>query len=562
MTPQRAWRADIALALVLVAALSMACTGNTSPAAPAAPAIPAADGPVTPKVNRVVIAFKQLGAEAPTPRSIAGFDVYPFRATHEVLIGNDPKTGEPNVPQLATEWTLAPDAKSLNFKLRKGVQFQKGWGEMKAQDVVFTWDSLIKIKEPPSHVWAETWWNKYITAIDVNNDYDITMRIVPQAQFWLNLSSSFHQLAVRSKAQHEKEGEPKNVEAGQAPGTGPYQWKEQKAASYLRLERVPFKHWRTNPDFPELEFRWMNEASSKMAALVAGEVHITDLPGDLQPAAEKAGMKRLQNQGYSPRVMGTFRCCYYDPATKQWPLYPDDALMNVKVREALNRAINRDELGKAFAPRRSPVYVTHYSSQRLGWDPSWETRFPDKYGFNPDRAKSLLAESGYTAAKPLEITVIPAQLTYIANGPDIADAVAAYFRAVGVKVNYQNLDPATETAQSRAYKLRDVVRLQSTSSSILDGMITWNLNYTTAGNGFYNPDVVAMSQAVNNEMAPNKQAPLLKALGEWAFNNYWDIPLWWVPQEVMVNPKIVQDWTWPAAGSGGWSDFDTIRAAK
>ena len=358
-------------------------------------------------------------------------------------------------------------------------------------------------------------------------------------------------------------GEPKTIDGGGVAGTGPYQWKERKASSYLRMERVPYKHWKVTPDFPEVEFRMVNEASTRLAGLLAGEIHITDVPSDLQPQAERAGMKRIANQAKSPRVMGTFLCCYPDPNSNQWPMYPDSALLNPKVREALNRSVNREELGKAFAPRRDPLYVSHFNEQRPAWDATWQSRFNDMYGYNPDKAKALLAEAGYNASNPLEIDMYSGQLTYIASGPDILDSMAGYFRAVGVKTNMLQNDPGTQQTQERAYKFKNLMRLQSIGSNLLDGLLIWN----TRGNGgaaagYYTPDLWAMRDELNKVMDPDKQVPHLKKIGEWGFTNYWDIPLWYVPLEVMANPKIVDNWTYPGSANGGWSHFETITAAK
>jgi len=331
----------------------------------------------------------------------------------------------------------------------------------------------------------------------------------------------------------------------------------------MRFERVNYKHWRITPDFPELEFRYINEASTRVAGLLAGEIHITDVPSDLQPQAEKAGMKRIQNLAKSPRVMGTFVCCYFNE-NKTWPMFPDSVLMDKRVREALNHAINREELGKAFAPNRQPVYLSHYNEQRPAWDASYQTRFESMYGYNPDKAKALLAEAGYTAAKPLEIDMPGGlQLAYIANGPDITDAVAGYFRGVGVKVNLLQLDLPTLGAQTRAYKFKNLVNMQSIGSNQLDGLAIWNTAVNGGSSaGFYNPELAALRDELNRQMDPAKQEPVLKKIGEWGFTNYWDIPLWYVPLEVMANPKIVDNWPYPGSANGGWSHFDYITAAK
>jgi len=521
------------------------------------------------KVNRVIFATRRQTNEAATPRMICCFEGFHFRPSHEGLVAQDVKTGLLDKPGVASEWKLDTQANNITFKLRQGIQFHpstgsgQSWGEMTAKDVVFTWESLVANEPVSFNTWVPTWWKPF-TGAEATGEYEVTFTLSPpQAQVWFFLSDVFNMLGIRSKAQHEREGEPKGTDSSGAAGTGPYLVKERKPSEYIRFERVPYKHWRATPDFPELEFRWINEPSTRMAALLTGEVHITDLPGDLIPQAETRGMKRIENQAQSPRVMAVFYCCYPDPQTNQWPLHPDSVLLDPKVREGLNRAINREELGKAFAPNRKPLHLSHYNPQRPAWDPTWETRFNQAYGFGPERARQVLAEAGYGPARPLEIDMIPQQLAYIADGPDITEAMASYFRNVGVKVSMVQLDPATEQAQVRAYRLKNLVRLQSIGGNLLDSLIIWNLRGAMgAGAGYYIPELLRMRDELNREMDPEKQVPHLRRIGEWGFTNYWDIPLWYVPLEVMVDPKIVENWSYPGSANGGWSHFETIRAAR
>ena len=58
---------------------------------------------------------------------------------------------------------------------------------------------------------------------------------------------------------------------------------------------------------------------------------------------------------------------------------------NIKVRQAMNKAINREELLKVlYKGRATYTYVTGYYPDLPGWDPTWEKRFPEMYGYDPE----------------------------------------------------------------------------------------------------------------------------------------------------------------------------------
>lgn len=542
---------------VLTALMAAGCSSSSSPSgAPGADA-----GPVKPKVDRLVWALKAPPAESSNIRTICCFDSWQYRPSHEDLVGMDPKTGE-YMPELATEWKLDAASNKVTFKLREGVKFHGDkWGTMTSEDVKWTYDNIVDNADT-SFTWAKSFWQRVVKKIETPSANEVVMTINPDVNFFLFMSPASHQLAIRSMKQQAAEGEPKTVEAAPPVGTGAYEWVERKGGSYIRFKRVNFQHWKGMPDFPEFEFRLINEPATRMAALLANEVHVTDLPSDLSPQAERAGMKVVANQVPAPRVWGQFRCCYVDPQTGKYPMFPETPLLKKQVREALNRAINRDELGKAFAPKGRPMFINHFDPTRQAWDPTWERQFKDKYGYDPNKARQLLAEAGYTAANPLKIQVMSAPLTYIAAGPDIAESIAQYWRAVGIQPEIVNMDPATETAQQRAYKFDNMFRMQSASATLVDAINIFSVPANPPGAGYWTPEIKKMVDELNGTLDTGKQNELLKRIGDFGFNEYWDVPLWWVPLEVIVNPTFVSDYTFPGMVHGGWSHFETVKAAR
>ena len=111
--------------------------------APAPAAQPVGDPGAAPreamqaKIQRVIFGVNVLGREYSVMRHGSQTEAIQYRPEYEHLVALDPNTGQ-TIPELATEWSLEPDGLSFRFKLRKGVQFHRGWGEFTAQDVVHT----------------------------------------------------------------------------------------------------------------------------------------------------------------------------------------------------------------------------------------------------------------------------------------------------------------------------------------------------------------------------------------------------------------------------------------
>ena len=73
------------------------------------------------------------------------------------------------------------------------------------------------------------------------------------------------------------------------------------------------------------------------------------------------------------------------------------------VREALNRAVNREELQNTIlGGRGDPMVVTFWLPSLPGWNPEWAATFEEKYGYDPERAKELLKEAEELNGGPLD----------------------------------------------------------------------------------------------------------------------------------------------------------------
>ena len=106
-------------------------------------------------------------------------------------------------------------------------------------------------------------------------------------EFVENISANAD-LVMESKARWDAGG--KELYGQKVVGTGPFEFVERKVGSYVLYKRVD-NHWRKTPEVKELEFRWVPEGVTRLATLMAEEVHISDVDRALQKDAVAKGMK-------------------------------------------------------------------------------------------------------------------------------------------------------------------------------------------------------------------------------------------------------------------------------
>ncbi len=560
------WTKVSFLAASAAGALLLSACGSqaAAPAAPsgAEPATGAPSAPAAPKVNRVVLAIDPPTTEGNETRMLGQTTLFQLNPMYEYLIGYDATNGK-FVPALATEWKLEPDGTSYRFALRKGVQFQKGFGEFTSKDVLYTWQDLTR--EGSLHG-ESTWYKAQVLALETPNDYEAVFKMNPKgsANFIHGLSRAEHVMEIISKAAHDKNGDP-TMQGEPTAGTGPYQYKERRQAEYVRYERRADKHWANYQiDFPEFELRFAKEASTRVASLLAGEVHMAALPQDLQKRAEQSGFKVLKGKVAGPRAFLNISCCFIkDPKDLNSGYLQQSPLQDVRVRQALNKAINRDELNKAFfGGKGETMYNYHLHPTRPGWNPDWEKNFPTEYGYDVAKAKQLLADAGYGPGKALKTTLHIQNFPNVPGAPDIIESIAGYWRAAGVEPALAQEDNSEITAKQRAFAYSNDFFMSATSSGELIGSNAYFSSIPPRNSGMEDPIGDALLLKINDELDGEKQAVLWRQYGDHVYKTQYAIPLFWIPAEVVINPKFVADWVFPGSITGTWTHQENLRAAK
>jgi peptide/nickel transport system substrate-binding protein len=492
----------------------------------------------------------------------------------EWLVEVDAETGQYK-PWLAESWQMAPDGRSWRLQLRKGVQFHHGYGEFTAQDVVHNhglWcdPNYPGRKDPPTAAYRSG--ICAVERIEVLNPHEIEMRCKVVCLDLPFYYSSAANIMMFSKKQWDAEGET-GYERKPA-GTGPYIFKERELGRYVLYERAPTPHWKYGVvDWKELQMTWTLEEPTRFAQLLAGETHLTEVNKDLTDELVGKGYKLIRSRGTAQQVQINFGGLYFgteDPQTKR---YTEDGgttgkldlsvpWTNIKVRQAINKAINREELLRVlYKGRASPMYVAGFYPDLEGWDPSWEKRFPEMYGYDLATAKRLLAEAGYPKGFKAKAWLFP-----FAGAPELVplmEAVSIQLREVGIELELEEADwVAAVRPRLRERKANRYLWAIPPSKKAVEPQLAVFNTGKGLPHQFETDELYKMWEELLQIADPKARDAQLRKIGTYKFENFETIPLFNVFIEVIVDPKIVTDWPFPGWDGGDIGHTWLIQACK
>jgi len=293
-------------------------------------------------------------------------------------------------PHLAEKWDVSPDGLHYTFYLRKGVKFHDGT-PLNATAVKMSFDRIRELKGPA--MGAVT----VVDKVEVVDQYTIRFSLTtPFPAFFTYFAGQPRpSLYIVSPTSAKRLGE----KFREAPvGTGPYKFVE-----WVKDDRVVLQankdYFKGPPEFEKIVFRLLKDPVTAKLALEKGEIDFlydglaTIPPSDMD--SFKANPKLKVRTSASPVYTFLFF----------WA--PSGPTSNKLVRQAIAYAVNREVIiGKILGG---------WMTMPRGWVPegiaSWRPDI-DKYKFNLEKSKELLAKAGYSEG--LKLT-------------------AGYYAAVGVR---------------------------------------------------------------------------------------------------------------------------------
>jgi peptide/nickel transport system substrate-binding protein len=321
------------------------------------------------------------------------------------------------VPSLAKSWEIAPDGMSITFRLREGVQFQDGWGEMTSEDVKFTIEMALNPELGDCQLCRNSF-GAIFDRVETAGPYEVTVYLTrARAEDVLGWMCSDHDLAlgISSKAYYDAVGV---TEANEhLIGSGPYQFVEFTHGNKLVLEALD-EHWRTAPAFRTVVIKEVPELTTRVAMIQTGEADIAEVMPEQAVYLEGKGfhIASIPAVNYnSISLLGQWL-----PEVETYD--PELPWLDNKVREAMNLAINREEICQTiFRGYAKPVSMNFYSP----WAEALES-----YPYDPERARQLLAEAGYPDGFDVEMWNI--NWAGMGEVTDMIFAVQGYWEEIGI----------------------------------------------------------------------------------------------------------------------------------
>ena len=339
-------------------------------------------------------------------------------------------------PGLAEKWEPSADGKDWTFTLRKGVKFTDGT-DFNAEAVCKNFERMFDQNEAgaaAAEYWADTMGafksdaaNSLYKGCKAEGDDKVVLSVTAAtSKFPAMLSLTSFSMQSPTAMDKGKANEVAKAGDGftypaysQAPvGTGAFKLEAYDEANKTVTLVRNDDHWGDKAKSAKLVFKIIPDESTRRQELQAGSIDGYDLPNPVD-------WKGLKDEGNQVEVRPAFNIFYLGLNPKAG----NENLKNLKVRQALYHAINREQLVATQLPEGAEVATQFMPKAVKGYNADIKP-----YAYDVEKAKSLLAEAGATGmtlkfAYPSEVT-----RPYMPDPQKLYDAIKTDFEAVGIKV--------------------------------------------------------------------------------------------------------------------------------
>jgi len=430
--------------LSLICLLPAACVPATLPAPGGAQAIPAAVTTSTPASGGTLHYGLTLPVSGIDPHIHASSELgIALSGVYDTLVVQD-LLGAFH-PGLAESWTLSPDGRTYTFKLRRDVRFHDGT-PFNADAVV---RNLNRVADPATHSQKAVFLLGPFDHAQAVDEFTVEVALrQPYAPLLDGLSQVY--LGMASPAALDKWGDQYQLHQ---VGTGPFRFVGYQERQTLVLERNAAYAWapetrrHQGPAYLDrVEFRFFADAAARLPAMLSGQA---DVMGEMP----RKDAERLTGQGNQSAGRPGYLLLPVAVPGQAVQFFLNSTLPpldDLRVRQALLYGTDRAGLVSAVFGPTSPVATGPLAAATRGADQGLAAKYP----YDPDKARQLLAEAGWTAAgtggilerdgKPLVLKGV--QMSW-GELPAIGTILQAEWRKLGIDLQ---LDPLTYPAALEA----------------------------------------------------------------------------------------------------------------
>lgn len=410
---------SLLLAVLMLAAVLCACgDGKESPALPdSTPGAPGTPGDesdsatVSEPITELTVGIAQDLDDSLDPHTMAA------AGTREVLFNVfeglvKPDTDGNLIPAVASDYVIGENADTFTFTLRDGVKFHDG-SDVTVGDIVYSISRVAGFDTGTPLISTFS----AVESVEATDDHTV---VVKTCEPYLEFLSFLTCAIIPEGCVPAEDG---------LIGTGPFKFDSRVPQESVVISRFD-DYWGEKPEMEKVTFKVIENGDTLVMSLKSGAV---DIAAHLT-STQVSGLDDFNIlEGSMTLVQALFLNNAYEP------------LSDLRVRQALNYAVDRQMIldfvadGKGFivGSNMYPAFGKYYED------------LSDYYSYDPEKAKSLLAEAGYPDGFDFVITV-PSNYPFHV---DTAQVVCEQLKAVGINCSIDTVEWGTWYDQ--VYKGRD-----------------------------------------------------------------------------------------------------------
>jgi peptide/nickel transport system substrate-binding protein len=418
-------------------------------------------------------------------------------------------------PVLCESYNMDLEKKTLTFNLRKGVKFHDGT-EMTADVVVWNFEQ--------NKEYGRLQEVDYIDSIEAIDKYTVVLR-------WNTFSNRYEDnwawLAIRSKAAWDAAGGGEASEAWantHVVGTGPFKLGEYQRDSHLTWVKFD-DYWQPGkPYLDKIEITYVPDATIASLKMEAGEA-------DMWNGGTIRDQLNLVDKGLIRQSSWPGGGSLLIPNTAD----PDSKWRDLRLREALEYAIDKASIAKALGLGYSVPLTMVCNDTSWGFDPTYTPR-----NYDPEKAKALLAEAGYPNG--LQVTLL---ITNNTASRDAGTAIANSLATAGITCTLDEADMGRFYGSLFGTGWEDLIMgFSGETSCFLSSYIDWfsSTPKTNMPSMWRSPEQIALEQGIEQIVSIEDQKAKSRELSRFLMDNAVVCPLWFAYSAYMVQPYVHTDY--------------------